>query len=44
MDDLCECGHRREDHERLLPHDQEDSCLKCTANAYHDFKSAYLRN
>lgn len=37
---LCVCGHKYEDHERLLPHDQEDTCLKCLASADHDFKAA----
>jgi hypothetical protein len=47
----CKCGHRREWHERLMPHDMFDCCVRCIALtptptdlAYcHDYEPDNLR-
>jgi hypothetical protein len=47
----CKCGHPRQWHERLLPHDDVDICLRCHAMplpprewaAYHYYEPDNLK-
>jgi len=42
----CFCGHPRQWHERLLPHDDVDYCLRCADKgdyAYHYYAPDNLR-
>jgi hypothetical protein len=43
---LCKCGHPRGWHERLMPHDQTDCCLRCIdlkKDYEHDYEPDNLR-